>query len=99
MKASDIREWDNVEIRARLGELKEEKFRLRFRMATMQLENPKMLQHIRRDVARLTTILRERELSETPPPEAAVTPEPKETPDVAVTPETAEAALPPETEE
>jgi len=99
MKASDIREWDNVEIRARLGELKEEKFRLRFRMATMQLENPKMLQHIRRDVARLTTILRERELSETPPPEAAVTPEPKETPEVAVTPETAEAALPPETEE
>ena len=106
MKASDIREWDNVEMRARLGELKEEKFRLRFRMGTMQLENPKMLQHIRRDVARLTTILRERELSETrkvasetPPPEAAVTPEPKETPEVAVTPETAEAALPPETEE
>jgi hypothetical protein len=32
----------------------------------MQLENPRMLQHIRRDVARLNTILRERELSETP---------------------------------
>ncbi len=66
MKASDIRDWDNVEIRARLGELKEEKFRLRFRMGTMQLENPKMLQHIRRDVARLNTILRERELSKMP---------------------------------
>jgi large subunit ribosomal protein L29 len=79
MKASDIRDWDNVEIGARLEELKEEKFRLRFRMGTMQLENPKMLQHIRRDVARLNTILRERELSDTlmaaPPPEAAVSPE------------------------
>ena len=65
MKAADIRDWDDVEIRARLGELREEKFRLRFRMGTMELENPKMLQHIRRDVARLNTILRERELSET----------------------------------
>ena len=64
MKAADIRDWDDVEIRARLGELREEKFRLRFRMGTMELENPKMLQHIRRDVARLNTILRERELSE-----------------------------------
>ena len=65
MKASDIRDWNDVEIRARLGELREEKFRLRFRMATMELENPKMVQHIRRDVARLNTILRERELTET----------------------------------
>ena len=91
MKASEMREWDNVEIRARLGELREEKFHLRFRMGTMQLENPKMLQHIRRDVARLTTILREREFSEPPPPVAAVTPE-------AASPPT-EAASPPETEE
>lgn len=65
MKASDIRDWNDVEIRARLGELREEKFRLRFRKATMELENPKMVQHIRRDVARLNTILRERELTET----------------------------------
>ena len=65
MKASEIRDWDDVEIRARLGELREEKFRLRFRMGTMELENPKMVRHIRRDVARLNTILRERELSET----------------------------------
>ena len=65
MKASEIRDWDDVEIRARLGELREERFRLRFRMGTMELENPKMVQHIRRDVARLNTILRERELSET----------------------------------
>ena len=84
MKASDIRDWDDVEIRARLGELREEKFRLRFRMGTMELENPKTLQHIRRDVARLNTILRERELSETP----ETTDETPETADE--TPETAE---------
>jgi large subunit ribosomal protein L29 len=65
MKASEIRDWDDVEIRARLEELREERFRLRFRRSTMQLENPKMVKHIRRDVARLNTILRERELSET----------------------------------
>ncbi len=110
MKASDIRDWDNVEIRARLGELREEKFRLRFRMGTMQLENPKMLQHIRRDLARMNTILRERELSETrkaapeaPMPEAVETPETAEIPETAETPEAAvpptEAAMPPETAE
>ena len=81
MKASDIRDWDNVEIRARLGELREEKFRLRFRMGTMQLENPKMLQHIRRDVARLNTILRERELSATPETADETTNETPETTD------------------
>ena len=91
MKAEEIRDWDNTEIRARLGELREEKFRLRFRMGTMQLENPRMLRHIRRDVARLNTILRERELSKTPEttdetPEGAA-----ETPDTTdETPETAE---------
>ena len=62
MKASDIRDWDNTEIEARLQELKEEQFKLRFAGATMELENPKMLQIIRRDIARLKTILREREL-------------------------------------
>ena len=90
MKAEDIREWDNVEIRARLGELREERFRLRFQMGTMQLENPKMLQHIRRDVARLNTILRELELSEKST-KAAV---PHETAETAT-----EAALPAETGE
>ena len=97
MKAADIRDWDDVEIRARLGELREEKFRLRFRMGTMELENPKMLQHIRRDVARLNTILREREVSETPetvdetPQTTDGTPETAdETPEVDETSETAE---------
>ena len=63
MKATDIREWDNVEISARLKELQEERFKLRFSSATMDLENPRILRTIRRDIARLNTILRERELA------------------------------------
>lgn len=65
MKAEDIRDWENSEIDARLGELKEEQFRLRFRAATMELENPRLLRQIKRDIARLNTILRERELAGT----------------------------------
>lgn len=63
MKADDIRDWENSEIEARLGELREEQFRLRFRSATMELENPRILRQIKRDIARLKTILRERELA------------------------------------
>ena len=62
MKAEEIREWDDFEIGERLKELKEEQFRLRFRMATMELENPKILHSIRRDIARLHTVLRERDM-------------------------------------
>lgn len=64
MKAEEIREWDNTEIRARLAELTQERFRLKFRSATMELENPRLQRHVRRDIARLQTILRERELEE-----------------------------------
>jgi large subunit ribosomal protein L29 len=63
MKAEEIREWDNTEIQARLAELREEQFKLRFAGATMELENPRMLRNIRRDIARMKTILRERELA------------------------------------
>ena len=63
MKAEEIREWDNTEIEARMSELREEQFKLRFAGATMELENPRMLRNIRRDLARMKTILRERELA------------------------------------
>ena len=63
MKAEDIREWEDTEIVARLAELKEELFRLKFRTGTMQLENPRLIRSVRRDIARLKTILRERELA------------------------------------
>jgi large subunit ribosomal protein L29 len=46
----------------RMGELREELFRLRFRSALMQLENPSLPRQIRREIARMKTILREREL-------------------------------------
>ncbi|MDT8340765.1 MAG: 50S ribosomal protein L29 [Longimicrobiales bacterium] len=65
MKTEDIRDWDNTEIEARLRELKEEQFKLRFASATMELENPQMIKNVRRDIARLKTILRERELATT----------------------------------
>jgi large subunit ribosomal protein L29 len=63
MKAQEIREWENSEIEARMGELKQELFRLKFKTATMQLENPRLINNIRKDIARLNTILRERELA------------------------------------
>ncbi len=65
MKADEIREWDETELNARLAELREEQFKLRFASATMELENPRVLQSIRRDIARIKTILRERELAGT----------------------------------
>ena len=64
MKPQDIRELTDEEIQERIGELKEEQFRLRFRGATMELENPKLINQIRRDLARMNTILRERELAQ-----------------------------------
>ena len=64
MKPQDIRELTDDEILDRIAELKEEQFRLRFRSATMQLENPKLINQIRRDIARMKTILRERELAQ-----------------------------------
>lgn len=62
MKPEEIRELTDEQIERRIGELREERFRLRFRSATMQLENPNIIETIRRDIARMKTILREREL-------------------------------------
>ena len=64
MKPQDIRELTDDEIQDRIKELKEEQFRLRFRGATMELENPKLINQVRRDIARMKTILRERELAQ-----------------------------------
>lgn len=62
MKADEIRQFDDEQIRRRILELEEERFRLRFRSATMELENPELPGQIRRDIARMKTILREREM-------------------------------------
>lgn len=63
MKAADIRELNPDEIQAQIAQAKDELFRLRFRSATQELENPALVKSLRRDIARMRTILRERELS------------------------------------
>lgn len=62
MKPNEIREKSNDELNQELIDLKEELFRLRFQHATNQLENPLKLRTVKRDMARVRTILREREL-------------------------------------
>ena len=62
MKTGEIREMSVDDIDARIGQLQEELFRLRFRSATQELENPMLLRTLRKDIARLKTVLREREL-------------------------------------
>jgi large subunit ribosomal protein L29 len=64
MKADDIRDFEDTEIHARLRELKEEQFKLRFRSSMAELENSGLVGQIRRDIARLKTVLRERELAQ-----------------------------------
>jgi large subunit ribosomal protein L29 len=57
MKAKDIRELGADEIKSRIAELERERFNLRFRGATEPLSNPLRLRSIRRDIARLQTVL------------------------------------------
>ena len=64
MKISEIRELSNEEINAKLNESKEELFNLRFQQATGNLEKPSRIRDLRHTVARLKTVLRERELKE-----------------------------------
>jgi large subunit ribosomal protein L29 len=70
-KVDELRQFPDEEIMTRLEESKEELFNLRFQNATGQLENYKQLGLVKREVARLETILRERELDI----ESAPTPE------------------------
>ena len=60
MKVNEIRDLGADDIRARLAELERERFNLRFRGATETLENPLRLRTIRRDIARLQTVLAEK---------------------------------------
>ena len=63
MKASELRDLSDTELVEEYDELKEELFNLRFQMATGQLDNPRRLGEVRRDIARVLTVQRERELS------------------------------------
>ncbi len=62
MKANKIRDLSVVELEQKLVELKGELFNLRFQMATGQLENPMRVRDVKKSIARIKTILREKEL-------------------------------------
>ncbi len=62
MKASELREKTNEDLYQELVSLKEELFKLRFQHATRRLDNPIRLRTVRREIARVKTIMREREL-------------------------------------
>ncbi|MFP5351925.1 MAG: 50S ribosomal protein L29 [Actinomycetota bacterium] len=62
-KTSDMRDLTIDELNTKLAETKEELFNLRFQNATGQLDNYKRLGELRKDIARIKTIVRERELS------------------------------------
>ncbi|MEW6424089.1 MAG: 50S ribosomal protein L29 [Bacillota bacterium] len=61
-KAKTWRELTDEELAKKLAESKDELFRLRFQLATNQLDNPMRLKEVRKNIARLKTIIREREL-------------------------------------
>lgn len=70
MKATDLRDLPSDELASRLSETKEELFNLRFQHATGQLENYGQLGQVRRDVARMLSLQRERVLGLSPEPSA-----------------------------
>ena len=60
LSSNDIRELNEGEIKSRIAELEEERFRLKFRAGTETLEDPLRLRVIRKDIARLKTVLKEK---------------------------------------
>ena len=62
MTAAEIREMTTAELEAKLLELKKDLFMLRMQHATNQLDNPIKIQTVKRDIARVKTILREKEI-------------------------------------
>lgn len=63
MKVREIRDMSDAELQQKVRELKEELFNLRFQMVTGQLENPLRIREVRKNIARVKTIIRERELN------------------------------------
>ena len=64
MKAKEIREMSREEMITKLEELKKDLFNLRFQHATNQLDNPIKIVAVKRDIARINTIIREQEISQ-----------------------------------
>jgi large subunit ribosomal protein L29 len=63
MKAKEVRDMTVDELQLKLHSLKEELFNLRFQLATGQLDNPMRVKDVRHSIARVMTIIRERELN------------------------------------
>ena len=63
MKASEIKYLTDPELETKLSELKAELFNLRFQLAVNQLDNPTRISSVKKDIARIKTIQRERELT------------------------------------
>ena len=62
MKAQELRELSAAELDAKLSELKDELFKLRFQQAINQLENPTRIRAVKKDIARIKTVQRDIEL-------------------------------------
>ncbi len=65
MPATELRELPDDELRQKLAEGKEELFNLRFQIVTGQLDDPRRIKQVKREVARVLTVLREREIAAT----------------------------------
>ena len=63
MKASEIKYMTDPELTTKLAELKQELFNLRFQLAVNQLDNPTRIKAVKKDIARIKTIQRERQLT------------------------------------
>ena len=62
MKIAEIRDLSTIELNEKLKDLKGELFNLRFKLAVNQLDNPMRLKAVKKDIARIKTVLREQEL-------------------------------------
>jgi large subunit ribosomal protein L29 len=62
MRASELRDMTQEELQKELNELKSELFKLRFQLVTNQLENPMKLRDVKKNIARVKTVIREREI-------------------------------------
>ena len=60
MKATELREMTAEQLQAKLGELKEELFNLRFQLEVKQLDNPHKIKDVKHDIARVMTVIREK---------------------------------------
>lgn len=64
MKAKELRDMSVAELQAKFKELKDELFRLRFQHAINQLENPGRIETVKKDIARVKTVMRSNELKD-----------------------------------